>query len=526
MILMFSVRIAGAQEVRFRTFSDVLLEIYHRYDDKRINAKIPADLLREDIDLFVRTIEEIGVDPYINLSKDEFYNKIKALKDGIDRPLTRREIMLRFAPVVNDLRLSHTYPFIPWKLFEEKAAYDKANGKYLPLEIRIEDSRLRIAASHPSAHIPAGEEIIAVNDVDSKALIENLYRYAAGATRIAKLMDIQESFAVQLWWVYDFTGPFIIKTKASVYTVEGLTAVERDNWRSKSHNPEAIKKNIQYEYQQLDSTTGLLNVRDFTITDEAEYFGFIDSAFLLMRKQSIKNLIIDVRDNPGGGDDYGIEIVKYLSPLPFKAFSRFYYKKSRRMEDFSYLFLYPEDRNNPKMRKAANCLGDCQEEHEFGTSYECGNKALEPKPDSIRFRGNVFVLSNYKVYSAANTFVGLIKDYHLGKIIGTETGQSMSNDGQQCWFFLPHMNVMAGGSTTLCIRPNGDPGTARGILPDYEVVQSEGDSKKGVDTVMDFALKLIDAKPSPTMRMNWGLGRAGQAGNRVDPDPSRPIVVY
>lgn len=370
MILIVSTQIAGSRDVRFRTFSDVLSEIYHRYDEKMINTKIPAELLRADIDLFVGTIEEIGVNPYINLSKDEFYREIKILKGGIDRPLTRREIMLRFVPVVNDLRLSHTYPFIPWKLFEEKAAYDQADGKYLPLEIKIEDHRLRIAAGHPSAHIPAGEEIIAINDVDSRALIENLYRYAAGATRIAKLMDIQESFAVQLWWVYDFKGPFRIKTRDSVYTLGGLTAVERDNWRSKSHHPEAIQKSLQYEYRQIDSTTGLLNIRDFTITDEAKYFGFLDSAFLQMRTQSIKSLIIDARNNPGGGDDYGIEIVKYLSPLPFKAYSRFYYKKSRMMEDFSYLFLYPGDRNNPIMRKAANCLGECQEEHDYGTFYE------------------------------------------------------------------------------------------------------------------------------------------------------------
>jgi hypothetical protein len=99
----------------------------------------------------------------------------------------------------------------------------------------------------------------------------------------------------------------------------------------------------------------------------------------------------------------------------------------------------------------------------------------------------------------------LIKDYRLGKIIGTETGQSMSNDGQQCWFFLPHMNVMAGGSTTLCIRPNGDPSTARGILPDYEVVQSERDTKKGVDTVMEFVLKFVKTK----QREGRAAGRSG-----------------
>ena len=501
-ILTVCVQIAGAQEVRFRNYDDVLLEIYHRYNENKVDLKILEDLLRADIDLFVRTIEEIGVNPYINLSKDAFYKEIKILKDGIDCPLTRREVMLRFVPVVYDLRLSHTLVFIPWKIFEEKALYDKNNGKYLPLNVKIEDNRLWIADNYSQTKIPVGDEIFAINDLKATNIIDNLYRYAEGATKYSKLMEIQDSFPIQLWWIYDFKGPFKIKMKDSVYTLNGLTTIELKNLKSKSQNQEAKKEKKQYEYNQIDSTTSLLNFSHFGITDEAKYYGFLGSVFLQLRNKSIKNLIIDVRDNPGGGDDYGIEIIKYLYHLPFKAYSKFYYKKSKIMEDFSYMFLYPEDRNNSKMRKAANCMGDCQEEHDYGTYYECENKAHDPKPDSIRFKGNVYVLSNYKVYSAANCFVGLIKDYRIGKIIGTETGQSMSNDGQQCWFFLPHMNVLAGGSTTLCIRPNGDPSTARGIIPDYEVVQSEEDTRKGVDTVMGFTMKLIKTKLSPTKRIN------------------------
>ena len=50
---------------------------------------------------------------------------------------------------------------------------------------------------------------------------------------------------------------------------------------------------------------------------------------------------------------------------------------------------------------------------------------------------------------------------------------------------------MAMGATMYAIRPNGDPGTTRGVIPDYEVIQSEEDTKKGVDTIMDFTMKLI-----------------------------------
>jgi len=67
LILVFGVRVLTSQDVRFRKYNDVAMEIYHRYDENKVDLKIPAPLLHEDIGLFVRTIEEVGVDPYINL---------------------------------------------------------------------------------------------------------------------------------------------------------------------------------------------------------------------------------------------------------------------------------------------------------------------------------------------------------------------------------------------------------------------------------------------------------------------------
>ena len=188
----------------------------------------------------------------------------------------------------------------------------------------------------------------------------------------------------------------------------------------------------------------------------------------------------------------GIEIVKYIYDKPFNAYSKDYNKKSKISEEFYLLFLYPEDRDNPIMRKAVNWNGPCEAEHNYGDYYDCGVEINYPKPESIRFKGKVFVLSDFKVTSAGAVFVGLIKDYSIGKIIGTETDQSPSNDGQGCYFLLPNSNVMAMGATTYAIRPNGDPSTTRGVIPDYEVTQLKEDTEKGIDTVMDFTMKLIN----------------------------------
>jgi hypothetical protein len=479
-----------AQDVRYRDVMDVLNEMYTPSDETKANVKIAAKLLHEDIDLFVKTIEEIGVNPYINLPKDAFYKKIVRLKSSITQPLTSREFLLHFLPIVNELRLSHTHVYSSAFI----NLHDKQGGKYLPLGVRLEKNGLLVNDNYSSANIPINEPIISINKIPAKVIVDRLYRFAVGATEYSKLMDVQEDFSKLLWLVYNFSDAFQITTKQASYSVNGLSSGEINKKKSERINRQQKEDYKQFEYGQIDATTAKLTFRDFMIKDESSYYRFLDSVFAQVDKNSIKNLIIDVRDNPGGGDDYGIQIVKYLYDRPFKAYSNFYYKKSKLLENFSYLFLYPEDRNNPEMRKAANCNGACEAEHEYGTYYECENKIHDPKADSLRFKGSVYVLSNYLVYSAGNTFVGIIKDYKIGKIIGTETGQSPSNDGQLCWFLLPHSNLLASGSTTLAIRPSGDPSTTRGVIPDFEVPQSKADAKNGQDAVMDFTMKMIKEK--------------------------------
>lgn len=487
MVLNFILTNVYSQDIRYRNSNEVVSEIYTASDISNCDVKIPADLLHQDIDLFVKTIEDIGVNPYINLPKESFYKNIDSLKNKINHPLSRRDFLVQFIPIVNELRLSHTHIFTVF----EKRVYDKQGGKYLPLEIRIEKHQLYIAGNYSKTDLPLNAEILSINQVPSKEIIENLQRYADGATEYARRMDTEESFSSLLWLVYNFAGSFQIKTPKGAYAVSGMSLKEINEVKQKNHK---VQPKNQFEFCTIDSSTGKLMISDFMIKDEAKYYHFLDSVFAQIKAKAIRNLIIDVRDNPGGGDEYGIGLARYLYDQPFKAYSKFYYKKSKLLENFSYLFLYPKDRTNPKMQQEANCNGPCEAEHEYGTYYECENKVYYPKADSLRFSGNVYVLSNYIVYSAGNTFVGLVKDYKIGKIIGSETGQSPSNDGQLCWFLLPHSNFLASGSTTLAIRPSGDPSTIRGVIPDYEITQLKKDTEKGVDTVMDFTFNLLREK--------------------------------
>lgn len=483
-------QISFSQKNQLRTQNEVVFSFYKPWDEEKLNTKIPANLLRDDIDLFVKTIEEIGVNPYINITKDSFYREIDLLKRKIDKPLTRREFLELIVPIVNDLKLSHTLVKADWWVY--KSIFDKKGGTYFPVDIKISDNRLLVDKDYSSSHLTEGDEIISINNIKSKTIIDSLLRYSTSSTRRSRQMDVQEDFSLLLWWVYDISGPFKIETKKAIYAVEGKASAELDKSKNKDTSEQTEYK--QYDYNQIDGSTSKITFRDFAIKDTVRYLRFLDSAFYQLKAHSVQNLIIDVRGTEGG-NVYSLEVVKYLYDKPFKASSKMYYKKSKFAEDFFLLLLYPEDRDNPVMRKlVSNCFGSCEAEHDYGQCYECENEFVFPKPDSIRFKGNLFVLSDHKTNSAAVDFVVCIKDYGIGKIIGNETNQSPSNDANGCYFLLPHSNVMAMGATNYSIRSNGDPSTMRGVIPDYEVTQTKTDSKKGIDTILDFTLKLIKNK--------------------------------
>jgi Peptidase family S41 len=485
----FATQVPFAQEApHLRTLNEVVFEFYKPWDEAKLESKIPAKLLREDVDLFVKTIEDIGVNPYINLPKEDFYFKIDRLKRTINEPITRQEFLRMFVPVVNSLKLSHT--FVKSEIWFDKRNFDKKGGTYFPLQVRIENSRIVLDKDYAPSHLHQGDEILSVNNIPSKTLVERLLSYSSEATAHSKIMEIQEDFPVLLWWVYEFSGTFRVNAKGSNFQIKGLTSGELDRLYPNPQDEEDYK---QYEFDLINASTAKLVFRDFGIKDIAGFHSFLDSTFQEIRNKSIRNLIIDVRANAGGNDEY-IEVVKYLYDKPFKSNSKILYKKSRTAEDFFLLFLNPEDRNDPAKRKAINTFGSCEAQHNYGESYECEPEIYTPKPDSIRFKGNLLVLSDYRTTSAGVDFVGLIKDYGIGKIIGTETDQSPSNDANGCYFLLPHSNVMALGATIYEVRVSGDPNTTRGVIPDYEVSQSKAATAKGIDTIMEFAMKLVEKK--------------------------------
>ena len=110
---------------------------------------------------------------------------------------------------------------------------------------------------------------------------------------------------------------------------------------------------------------------------------------------------------------------------------------------------------------------------------------LEPS-GNMRWQKPVVVLTNRRVFSAANEFVKYMKCLPMAKIVGDQTGGGAG---------LPFSSTLPNGWT---VRFSACPmydrqhqNTEFGIEPDYHVDQTDGDFARGEDTLIEFARKLL-----------------------------------
>ncbi|VUT26683.1 MAG: hypothetical protein MOIL_01668 [Candidatus Methanolliviera sp. GoM_oil] len=112
---------------------------------------IAPELLKEDLNFLVKSIEEIHPNPYHSISKEEFYGQKLEVEEKLNRPMTQREFYKLIAPLVDSLKDGHTYVKPPLSETE----LDKI--KVFPLNVSIFGDRIFVVENYEN--IKKGSEI-------------------------------------------------------------------------------------------------------------------------------------------------------------------------------------------------------------------------------------------------------------------------------------------------------------------------------------------------------------------------------
>ena len=179
-----------------------------------------------------------------------------------------------------------------------------------------------------------------------------------------------------------------------------------------------------------------------------EFTEFCDEVFKEVQEKKASNLIIDLRNNPGG------------DLLNTEVFTTYLIK-------------------NPNLSFEGAIPLTVEKHHPF---YR--------KNNSLRFTGSVYILISEISTSASTVFPGIIKTHLSVTIIGQEPIEPLTFYGGTTNFILPNTGLLLTAPQNRFVVP-GSKNDGRGIIPDYEVKQKPEDTAKGVDTVLQFTLDLI-----------------------------------
>ena len=242
-----------------------------------------------------------------------------------------------------------------------------------------------------------------------------------------------------------------------------------------------------YEKKTLNDSTAYLGLGTFSLSETAtdEIAGYIDS----LAKAAVPNLIVDVRNNPGGDVKVLNRILSYLLDEPGrnKGAMNWVPKRGGYASFEGCCLNYTHDMEIfPEYEPMPDGNG-------YYNLYDCA----PVEPDStVRYRGKLYVLTNAGSVSAATIFPAEIVRDRRGVVVGRETATAyhymnalkfadirLPNSGFQ--FRIPLVKVVY--DTTRNERvPYG-----RGVLPDYPVELTWREIFEAPDSILNYALNLI-----------------------------------
>ncbi|HKG04861.1 MAG TPA: S41 family peptidase, partial [Pedobacter sp.] len=249
--------------------------------------------------------------------------------------------------------------------------------------------------------------------------------------------------------------------------LQGLAQSAIDSGRIKRQNKE------NFSFRIIDGTN--IGLIEYNLCEDLENFRpFCDKVFSSLKTNGSTDLIIDVRNNPGGTTRLGEILYEYVTSKKISQFEKIEthisrekkkefiqsnrkYNKSFRWYHYLYYPIYVlSDKDRREILMAKN-----------GSTLIKRFPPESPKANALLFTGNIYLLIGKKTYSAAAILAATFKHYNLGTLIGEETGQPTTFTANTVEIILPETKLVCSVSTSkLYMIGTGNDG--KGVIPDLE----------------------------------------------------------
>jgi hypothetical protein len=417
----------------------------------------------EDIDYFVKTIEDVHPNLYDRVSRQELADSVESLKRRVPGSIAENELFMGIARLGAMVQDGHTGNGYSYYMRRGNLLFRRV----FPYKIRVENDRIFIAGNYSyKDDIPAESEMVRINGVSAAEFINQMSSILSYETIAFRNTLIPDPLFIAVWsdfkdYVVEYRSPGsgelrTIRTSGGIFAriqfMRSLTAMRQP-----------------YEFRVIADSIGYIGF--YRCNDLERFKTFLNETFQTVKDRRISRLIVDVRENGGGNSSLGDEFMQYISERPFRLYERVLVKVSNEV-----LSWHPDWIDSSK-RKA-------------GSTYEIPEIPLVPlRQNHLRFTGDCILLAGKHTFSSAAAFTSAFRCFDVGPIVGAETGGITVCYGDVYDFTLPHTEFGFGVSWKKFTHPCGVD-DRRGVIPDYTVESDVSNEKQGKDTVLELAVKL------------------------------------
>ena len=411
--------------------------------------RLYAGLRSAEADLFAATPEAVF---------EARHAELRAQFDGPVMPADLHADLQRFAALARHAHTRIDTPNPGWSDFVE------AGGTVFPLSLRVEDGEVIVAGAPEGSGVAPGDRLVSLEGEPNPIWLARLTRNISAETPAFAYAQLANAEPYYVWLEYGPRSHFSAGIERSgtretvlldAIPLEALSDLVRleSGFSLPGREARMLSEDIAYlrpgGFFNLDATTS----EDFFAPDAlAAYRQFVDAAFEDFVAHGASDLVLDLRDNPGGDNSFSDPVIAWFADEPFRFASDFRIRVSPETtaSNQARLDAMPEDTESISAQLAALYAGaEPGELVSFDLPYA-------PPRAGQRFTGKVHVLVNRYSYSTAVSAAALIQDYGFGTIYGEPTRDMATTYGAMEHFTLPHSGFSVGYPKAHIIRPNGE----------------------------------------------------------------------
>ena len=456
---------------------------------------ISKNKLQEDFAVIRTSFEEGHGALYRYSTKEEMDALFDAAFEKIDYDMTEREFLRILLPVVGAVNCGHTSvrssKFMTWL---------ESQPVIFPLGIRYLKSKPFLVRNYSeNENIIMGSELVSINGMPMDRIISDMlpaissdahietskYHALSSSVRFSHLFNI----------FYGITHEYEVgyknaKTgKIQAIKVEGMKQKDVLETFQKRY-PELNKTYPQMSFLEVEGVP-VLTIRTFGSgalkRDGFDYPEFLQKTFQELLDKNSLSLVIDLRDNGGGSDDYGKMLFAHLMDSDFQYYAALEIKNNT-FDFFKYTNLPKNQWTFPENRVKKNERG-------WYDSLGHPNLGIQ-KPIPPIYKGKVFVLINGRSFSATGETTSLMHFHKKAAFVGEECGAGYygNTSGFMVVVNLPNSGI--GVSVPLVrysMAVDGYP-EDRGIIPDFPFEPTVEDVLDNRDVVLFYAINLAKKK--------------------------------